>query len=82
MLNVRLDDDTESKLIKYAEDHDLSKSSVVSEALSVYLSKKDLDQSPFHLGEDLFGADASHQTNRSQSYKSILKQKLNEKHPH
>ncbi len=82
MLNVRLDDDTESKLLKYAEDHEMSKSSVVSEALSVYLSKKDLDQSPFALGEDLFGADASNQTNSSQSYKSKLKHKLNEKHTH
>ena len=82
MLNVRLDDDTESKLLKYAADHDQSKSNVVNEALAAYLSKKETDQSPFSLGEDLFGPDGSNQSDRSVTFKSKLKQKLNEKHAH
>ncbi|MEQ8471124.1 MAG: CopG family transcriptional regulator [Marinoscillum sp.] len=82
MLNVRLDDNTEKALKKYASEHDMTKSSVVKEALVAYLSKKENDQHPYALGADLFGAAASGSTDLSSTYKSRLKQKLNEKHLH
>lgn len=82
MLNVRLDDSTEKALKKYAKEHQTAKSNVVKEALVMYLTKKDMEENPFAIGADLFGADMSGETSKSQSYKSALNQKLNEKYPH
>ncbi|MFY0652268.1 MAG: ribbon-helix-helix protein, CopG family [Cyclobacteriaceae bacterium] len=82
MLNVRLDEEIEKKLSQYTQEHDLSKSMVVKEALSQYLTKKHMQQRPFELGKDLFGADSSGQSDISSTYKSKLKQKLDEKHAH
>ena len=82
MLNVRLDKDTEKKLKDYSTAHNQSKSSVVKEALVQYLSKEQASQSPYDLGSDLFGAEGSGDTKASVSYKSRLKEKLNEKHSH
>lgn len=82
MINVRLDIETEKALKQYAEAHDMTKSSVVKEALAQYLSKKEVAQNPFTLGEDLFGVGSSGSSNLSKSYKERLKQKLNEKHAH
>ena len=82
MLNVRLDSKTEQKLKEYAERHDLSKSSVVKEALAVYLSQKELSDKPYELGSDLFGQVSSGYSDLSTNYKSKLKQKLREKHTH
>lgn len=80
MLNVRLDDGTASKLKQYADDHEMSKSSVVNEALAAYLRQKSTDQEPYAHGSDLFGAGNSQETDLSATYKSRLKQKMNEKH--
>ncbi len=82
MLNVRLDKDTEKKLKDYSDMHNQSKSSVVKEALAHYFTKDEAAQSPFFLGSDLFGAAGSGDSQASVTYKSKLKQKLNEKHSH
>ncbi|WP_115866109.1 DUF6364 family protein [Marinoscillum furvescens] len=82
MLNVRLDDTTEQKLKQYAQDHDMSKSDVVHDALEQYLTKKETEQRPFALGQDLFGVAGSEATDLSKTYKSRLKKLLNEKHAH
>lgn len=82
MLNVRLDESTEKALKKYADEHDMTKSSVVKEALEQYLTKKKASQNPFSLGQDLFGLAASGERDLSTTYKSKLKQKLDEKHAH
>ena len=82
MLNVRLDKETEDKLKRYAESHDLSKTMVVKEALAMYFTKKELAQTPYRLGKDLFGVDGSGESSLSQTYKSKLKSKISAKHTH
>lgn len=80
MLNVRLDKKTDEALKRYTEEHEVSKSMVVKEALASYLSQKERSERPFILGEDLFGVDGSGRSDLSSSYKSKLKQKLVAKH--
>lgn len=82
MLNVRLDDETDEKLKNISEQKNVSKSSIVKEALAMYFTKEQYSESPFLLGEDLFGMAGSRNSDASTTYKSKLKQKLNEKHSH
>ncbi|MEQ9425102.1 MAG: CopG family transcriptional regulator [Cyclobacteriaceae bacterium] len=82
MLNVRLDKDTEKKLKTYTENQNVSKTNVVKEALHQYFTTEEARQRPYVLGEDLFGIDASGISDRSKTYKSKLKAKLNAKHSH
>ncbi|MEO9806266.1 MAG: hypothetical protein ABJF04_23605 [Reichenbachiella sp.] len=82
MLNVRLDKDTEKTLKDYSEQNNMSKTDVVKEALAMYFTKEIAGKLPYSLGEDLFGADASGQSDRSTTYKSKLREKLHVKHSH
>ncbi|MDW3211947.1 MAG: hypothetical protein R8N23_18900 [Reichenbachiella sp.] len=82
MLNVRLDKDTEKILKDYSELNNVSKTDVVKEALALYFSRKKATKQPYGLGEDLFGAGQSGDTDRSSNYKSKLREKLHEKHSH
>lgn len=82
MLNVRLNKEIEKKLDNYSQQKNVSKSSIVKEALVAYLSKQPLNESPYQLGKDLFGIDGSGDTTLSTTYKGKLKKKLNEKYSH
>jgi len=82
MLNVRLNEEIEEKLNSYSQQKNLSKSSVVKEALAMYFSKEEAEQSAFELGQDLFGVAGSGKSDNSTTYKSKLKSKLSEKHSH
>lgn len=82
MLNVRLNKETEKKLHEYSKQENLSKTEVVREALAMYFSKKEVDSTPFDLGEDLFGTAGSGDPKASVNYKNKLKEKLREKHAH
>lgn len=81
MINVRLSEEEEKKIKKYAQDHDLTKTQVVREALALYFTKHD-SQKPFELGADLFGQEESGSSNKSVIYKTELKKKLGEKYSH
>ncbi len=82
MLNVRLDKELEKKLKAYSVESSSSKSFIVKEALAMYFTKKEIRASAYDLGENLFGAAGSGNSNASTTYKKKLKQKLNEKHTH
>ena len=82
MLNVRLDKETEEAVKKYAEENEMTKTSVVKEALAMYFTKKETNQRPYELGKDLFGTVGSGKTDSSQTYKAKLKEKLSAKHSH
>ncbi len=82
MLNVRINKEIEKKLEAYSQQKNLTKSSIVKEALIAYLSKHQLNDSPYDLGKDLFGLDGSGETTTSTTYKTKLKKKLNEKYSH
>ena len=82
MLNVRLDSSTEEELNSYCQQKGISKSSIVKEALAMYFTKEQSQQLPHTLGQDLFGAASSGQSNKSANYKQQLKDKLRDKHAH
>jgi len=82
MLNVRLNKEIEEKLKDYSEQLNQSKSSIVKEALAMYFNKEKFNQSPYDLGDDLFGKEGSGIIDASATYKSRLKQKLDAKHSH
>lgn len=82
MLNVRLDKELEEKLRSYSQQNNLSKSSIVKEALALYFKKEESVKTPFELGEDLFGTGSGGDAERSSTYKSRVKEKLREKHSH
>jgi DNA-nicking Smr family endonuclease len=81
MLTTRLTSSEEKKLAAYCEQHGLSKSQVVKEALAQYLTKNS-DVAAYESGQDLFGTASSNDTDRSTTYKERLKKMLNEKHSH
>ena len=82
MLTIRISQDTEKKLVQYCEDEGVTKSTVVKEALAMYLSQKQKSKSAFDAGADLFGQAGSSDNDRSVTFKQRLKSKLNEKHAH
>jgi len=82
MLNVRIDKELEKKLTDYSVENNSTKSFIVKEALAMYFTKKEIQESAFELGEDLFGAAGSGNTDASTTYKKALKEKLNDKHAH
>jgi len=48
----------------------------------MYFNSAKTDQSPYEMGEDLFGKRGSGHADASTTYKTKLKKKLNEKHSH
>lgn len=79
MLNVRLDKDMEEQLNAMSREKSMSKSAIVKEALSAYLSKEQKNQSAYELGKDLFGVGEGGSINTSTKFKQKLKEKLHGK---
>ncbi len=82
MLNVRLNKELDKKLSNYSIENSSTKSSIVKEALAMYFTKKETQVSAYEIGEDLFGAAGSGNSDASTTYKKKLKEKLSEKHAH
>ncbi len=82
MLTLRLSDNEEKKLADYCKRNNLSKTSVVKEALAVYFAGKIKSETPYQLGSDLFGQEGSEDKDKSTTYKKRLKEKLSAKHTH
>ncbi|MEQ9216889.1 MAG: hypothetical protein RLO17_02535 [Cyclobacteriaceae bacterium] len=82
MLTVRLDPELEDFLNQYSEDQNISKSSVVKEALALYFKEHKVSNRPFDLGAEFFGQFGSGDKDRSVTYKKRIKEKLREKHSH
>lgn len=82
MLTLRLEQDVEERIRLEAERENRTKTELVKEAISEYLNKKVRSQSPFLLGEDLFGRYGSGESDRAETYKDRLKELLVAKHAH
>ena len=81
MLAVRLSDELEKKLQKYAKKSNQTKTDVVKEALNLlFKMQEEQKETPYQLGEELFGKYSSNKQNLSPTYKSRLKEKLSEKY--
>jgi predicted transcriptional regulator len=79
MKTVRLKKELESKLASYAEEHNMTESSVIREALEEYIERHQKKGSSFELGKAYFGRQGSDQTDNSERYKAKLKAKIREK---
>ncbi len=79
MVNVRIDKELEKKLELYADQHHLTKSDVVKEALALYLAQVPKLDSPYEIGKDLFGVEGSGRSDGSTTYKQKVKDKIRAK---
>ncbi len=82
MISLRLPEELEIKLNEVSQVENVSKSTVIKNALSKYFDDFESKTSPFDLGKDLFGKYGSGSTDLSKTYKLKIKEKLGEKHSH
>ena len=82
MLAVRLPEDLEYKLAKFAKTENKTKTEVVKEALSIFLEKKSEEKrkTPYELGESLFGRYESGRNDLSSTYKERVREIVREKY--
>lgn len=81
MTTIRLNDDLSSKLNILKDIENVTKTEIIRKAISEYYIHHVKEKTPYELGEKLFGRYGSSE-DLSQTYKSRLKGKLNEKHTH
>ena len=79
MIAVRLSDIMKKKLNTYAETLNKTKTDVVREALALYFKKNEHKQTPYAVGEALFGKYSSGRDDLSTTYKQKLREKIRAK---
>lgn len=79
MFSIRLSNDMEKRIKELAEKNKVNKSDIVKEALQDYLAKEESKESPYKLGEDLFGQYSSGDGSLSENYRLTVKEKIREK---
>ena len=82
MLTVRLPDELESEINRIASEEKKSKSEIVKDALQRFVEEHRGMKSSYELGQDLFGRVGSGESNRSQTYRKKVKEKIRAKHSH
>jgi len=82
MTSIRLPEVQERFIEKIAVLEHKTKSDIVKEAISEYLKRYDLLQTPYELGKESFGKFGSGKDFLSKEYKTLLKDRLNAKHTH
>ena len=73
MITLRLDPKLERLVGKVAKEHGLTKSELIRQSLRNHLDELE-NQSPWELGQDLFGKHSSGRGNLSVDRKKLLKQ--------
>ncbi len=81
MFSIRLDKQLDKKIEAFAAKENTSKSEIVREALTEYLTARETEEKPYELGQDLFGRYGSGQGDLSTTYKKRIKEKLDERNP-
>lgn len=76
MRSVRLSDKLEKKLARLSNQKNVSRSSIIKEALVEYIANHKKDSTPYELGKDSFGTYSSGNNDRSVTYKARIKEKL------
>ncbi|HON80020.1 MAG TPA: DUF6290 family protein [Spirochaetota bacterium] len=80
MISVRLTQEEEHTLNQVAKEENMSKTEIIKRALMYYFDERRERKTAYELGEDLFGRHGSGRGNLSEDYKTILKERLREKH--
>ena len=81
MTSVRLSEDIEEKLNFLSHTKRLSKTEIIRIAITNYIEHENVSD-PYELGKDLFDLSGSGESNRSQNYKKVIKDKLHGKYSH
>lgn len=76
MRSVRLPEEIEKELESLAYQKNVSRSTIIKEALVEYMAKEKKYNNPFETGEKYFGRHGSGEHNRSATYKSQIKSKI------
>jgi RHH-type rel operon transcriptional repressor/antitoxin RelB len=81
MLAVRLSEDLEKKIERAAEYRQTTKTEIVKEALQHYFKQHASynKPTPYELGQNLFGKYSSGKSDKSETYKKSLKDKIAKK---
>ncbi len=79
MTSIRLNKELEGKIEKIAAAKKITKSQLIREAVAEYIAAQEKEISPFMVGEKLFGRYGSGKGDLSTTYKTVLKEKFNEK---
>lgn len=76
MRSVRLPEEVEKELESLAYQKNVSRSTIIKDALVEYMAKEKKYNNPFETGEKYFGRHGSGEHNRSVTYKSQIKSKI------
>lgn len=79
MRSVRLPEEIEKELEILSKQKKVSRSEIVKEALVEYMAKEKKYNQPYELGAVYFGKRGSGEKDRSATYKSRIKSKINAK---
>lgn len=79
-VSIRLGQDLEERLAKASRKLRVNKSDVIKRSLEAYLATLEPGRTPYELGKDLFGADESHGSDLSSTFKRRLRGKLRAKY--
>ncbi|MEX0609629.1 MAG: CopG family transcriptional regulator [Balneolaceae bacterium] len=79
MRSVRLPGEVEKELEILAKQKNVSRSEIIKEALVAYMEKEKKYNQPYELGAGYFGKRGSGEKDRSVTYKTRIKNKLNDK---
>lgn len=76
MRSVRLSDQLEKELDRLSNQKNVSRSSIIKEALVEYIARQKKESTPYEKGKEYFGKYKSSDDDRSVTYKTRIKEKL------
>jgi metal-responsive CopG/Arc/MetJ family transcriptional regulator len=76
MRSVRLSDKLETELDRLSNQKNVSRSSIIKEALVEYIAHQKKESTPYEKGKEYFGKYKSSDDDRSVTYKTRIKEKL------
>ena len=79
MISVRLPRELEQKIDQVAEKKQITRTELVKEALTMYLSAEEREHNPYELGAEYFGKYGSGQGDLSATYKWRVKEHIDAK---
>lgn len=79
-ISIRLDPQTEAELRQRLHAEGIALSHFVREAIREKLARGEVQDSPYALGESLFGRHQSGDADRSSRRKALIRERLRERH--
>lgn len=80
MISLRLPKELESRLNQVSKKEDRTKSDIIKSLLEEYLVQYESPKNAYELGREYFGKIQSGRADGSTNYKSIIRNRITEKH--